>query len=178
VGPIESDLVQLIAEDRWRLKRARAIENNIFALGVNDHADKIESGDQQIDNALAEAQTWVEQAKFLALITLYEQRIHRAIEKSTALLNAEQARRKADYAEAEKEAILLTRHAGSKGETYDDAGDFLPAQQHGGFVYSASEIARVSDRSRRVSEAVAHGKRSASSQASGFAPLSGGRRAA
>ena len=49
VGPIESDLVQLIAEDRWRLKRARAIENNIFAVGINEHASDIESGDQQID---------------------------------------------------------------------------------------------------------------------------------
>ncbi len=38
VGAQETDIVQSIAEDRWRLKRARAIENNIFAEGINRHA--------------------------------------------------------------------------------------------------------------------------------------------
>src|SRR6202050_4377814 len=33
VGALEIDLAQSIAEDRWRLKRARAIETGIFALG-------------------------------------------------------------------------------------------------------------------------------------------------
>src|ERR1017187_4609699 len=32
-GLLEHDLAQGIAEDRWRLKRARALENNVFALG-------------------------------------------------------------------------------------------------------------------------------------------------
>ena len=33
VGALEIDLAQAIAEDRWRLKRARAIEAGIFAAG-------------------------------------------------------------------------------------------------------------------------------------------------
>jgi hypothetical protein len=33
VGALEFDLAQAIAEDRWRLNRARALENSIFALG-------------------------------------------------------------------------------------------------------------------------------------------------
>ena len=31
VGALEHDLAQAIAEDRWRLNRARALENSIFA---------------------------------------------------------------------------------------------------------------------------------------------------
>src|SRR5580700_207963 len=33
VGALEIDIAQAIAEDRWRLKRARAIEAGIFAAG-------------------------------------------------------------------------------------------------------------------------------------------------
>jgi len=44
VGIQETDLVQLIAENRWRLKRARSIESNIFAAGIDAHAGEIESG--------------------------------------------------------------------------------------------------------------------------------------
>ncbi len=178
VGPVESDLVQSIAEDRWRLKRARTIENNIFAAGINEHADEIESGDLEIDNALAEGKTWLEQSKFLTLITLYERRIHRAIEKNTAQLRAEQATRKAAYAAAEREAILLSQHAASKGETYESASDFLPARQYGGFVYSPSGIGRMADRQRRLAEAVAHQNRSAGLRSRQSSPLSAGRRAA
>ena len=150
VGIQETDLVQLISEDRWRLKRARSIENNIFAAGINRHAGEIESGDEQIDNALAEGKTWVEQAKFLALITLYEQRINRAIEKNTTALRALQTARREAYRKAQQEAIHLMQEAESRGEIYRPQDDFRPASTHGGFVYSSSEIHRVLDRRARI----------------------------
>jgi hypothetical protein len=34
VGAYESDIAQSIADDRWRLKRARTIESSLFALGM------------------------------------------------------------------------------------------------------------------------------------------------
>ena len=153
-GIIETDLVQSIAEDQWRLKRARAIENNIFAAGINHHTGEIESGDAQIDDAFAEGKTWVEQSRCLALVTLYEQRIHRSIEKATARLEALQAKRKEAYAEAENQAVLLTNYAEQQGETYDPAGDFQPASRYGHFVYSKAAIFRVRDRRARVFEAL------------------------
>jgi hypothetical protein len=154
IGIQETDLVQLIAEDRWRLKRARSIESNIFAAGINAHAGEIESGDEQIDNALAEGKTWVEQAKFLALITLYEQRINRAIEKNTAALRALQTARREAYAQAEQEAIMLTEYAEQQGETYDPGDDFLPTSEHGQFVYSPAKITRILDRKFRLHQAL------------------------
>ncbi len=154
VGIIETDLVQSICEDQWRLKRARAIENNIFAAGINQHSGEIESGDAQIDDALAEGKTWVEQSRCLALITLYEQRIHRSIEKAMARLEALQAKRREAHAEAENQAVLLTGYAEQQGETYAPGDDFLPASRYGHFVYSKAAIFRARDRRARVFEAL------------------------
>ena len=33
-GPIEIDLVQSVADDRWRLKHAACLESGIFAQGI------------------------------------------------------------------------------------------------------------------------------------------------
>ncbi len=154
VGIQETDAVQSIAEDQWRLKRARSIENSIFAAGINVHAGETESGDEEIDNALAEGKTWVEQSKFLALITLYEQRINRAIEKNTAALRALQTARREAHAQAEQEAIMLTEYAEQQGETYNPGDDFLPASEHGQFVYSPAKIARILDRKFRLHQAL------------------------
>ena len=161
--------MQLVAEDRWRLKRARSIESNIFAEGINRHAGETQSGHSEIDNALAEGATWIEQAKFLALITLYEQRINRSIEKNTAALRALQTTRREAHAIAQQEAILLTQHAASQGETYHPGNDFLPASAHGHFVYSSAEIARVIGRHHRISAALqfAHRGPGRSSKAAG-----------
>jgi hypothetical protein len=151
VGIIETDLAQEIAEDRWRLKRVRSIENSIFAQGNDDHAPN--SGNPQVDAALAEGQTWVEQARNIQLLSLYEQRIRRAIEKNTAEFKAMQIERKAAHAQAQHQAILLAREAQSEGRVYDPASDFTPAPDHGGFVYSSSEITRILDRAQRLRRA-------------------------
>src|SRR5689334_20469193 len=37
VGDFECDVAQSVADDRWRLKRARAIETSSFALAMPDH---------------------------------------------------------------------------------------------------------------------------------------------
>jgi hypothetical protein len=150
VGIQETDLVQAIAENRWRLKRARALENNIFAEGVNLHAGETESGDAEIDNALAEGKTWIEQARFLALITVYEQRINRSLEKDMAELRALQAARREAYKQAQQEAIHLMQEAEARGEIYEPEDDFLPASAHRQFVYSPAEIHRVLDRRARI----------------------------
>ena len=38
VGDFERDIAQSIADDRWRLKRARALEAGTFALGMSQHS--------------------------------------------------------------------------------------------------------------------------------------------
>src|SRR5580658_3166349 len=92
VGALELDLAQSIAEDRWRLKRARAVESGIYALGQSQPAGD-DLGQIQVGEALAQARTWLADGKNLQLLTLYEQRIHRSVEKNTAELAALQTKR-------------------------------------------------------------------------------------
>src|ERR1019366_8426512 len=69
----ERDLAQCIADDRWRLKRVRTIESGMFAIGMQNGADSM--GSPQVDDALAQARTWAQEARNLQLLTIYEQRI-------------------------------------------------------------------------------------------------------
>jgi hypothetical protein len=62
IGAIELDLVHAIAEDRWCLNRARALENSIFTLGLQDHSDPV-ADDPEVEAALAQGRTWIAQAK-------------------------------------------------------------------------------------------------------------------
>ncbi|HEY6344315.1 MAG TPA: hypothetical protein VIY49_22715, partial [Bryobacteraceae bacterium] len=132
VGALELDLAQAIAEDRWRLNRARALENSIFALGQSEHLVQ-DSGHPEADAALAQGRTWMAHAHQLHLLTTYENRIRRSVEKNTAELQALQAQRKAAIAKAEEEAVLLVQLAQTEGGEYDPADDFPPESQPLGF---------------------------------------------
>ncbi len=92
VGGLETDLAQSVADDRWRLKRAAAIESNIFAIGLS-HPDINVAGQEEVDIALASARVWLERGKDLQLLTLYESRIQRRVEKNLALLRQLQQQR-------------------------------------------------------------------------------------
>jgi hypothetical protein len=165
IGFQEHELAQDIAEDRWRIKRARSLENSIFAECHLHYSDMAPYGEPQVDGALSEAKTWLEQSRQLQLLTLYEGRIRRAIEKNTDELKAMQAERKAAYAQAQHDAILLVRVATSEGETYLPLADFAPPESHGGFVFSLPDLVRVVNREYRLNRA----RHLANSQP--FAPL-------
>jgi hypothetical protein len=146
VGADEEDLAQSIAADRWRIKRARNMENALFAQIEAEQAG-------EFPPAAAHVLSWIDPATGLQRIALYAGRIQRAIEKNTAELKALQAARKAAYAQALEEAIFLTQLAAAKGQVYEPANDFEPSSSHGGFAYSAQEIARIISRARRLEEA-------------------------
>src|SRR5271156_5732604 len=65
VGALEIELAQSIAEDHWRLKRARALETGIFALGHEGALGALATRDRDdpaqlpIDEALSRARTWL-----------------------------------------------------------------------------------------------------------------------
>jgi hypothetical protein len=152
VGALELDLARAIAEDRWRLNRARALENSIFTLGFQEHSDP-NAAHSKVDAALAQGRTWIGQAKNLQLLTTYEQRIRRSVEKNTAELRALQAARKAAIAKAETEARLLVQLAEVQGGHYDPASDFPRESQPLGFVFSRSAALRQIERDSRLSRA-------------------------
>ena len=146
LGALETDLAQAIAEDKWRLNRARALENSIFTLGLQDHSD-LAAGNPEVDAAFAQGRTWIEQARNLQLLTTYEQRIRRSIEKNTAELGTLQAARKAAVEQAEEKARLLVQLAeyeAKQGRNYDPSNDFPSESQPLGFVFSRLAVLRRS----------------------------------
>jgi hypothetical protein len=153
VGALEQDLAQSIAEDKWRLNRARALESGIFALG--QLADESQPIDQReidrpvLSQTLSQAKTWLDDGKHIQLLSLYQQRIQRSIERNMAELRTLRAERKAARDQAVEEAVLLFQLAKSKGEAYNPAADF-PSPE---FVFSTAEFETMIDRKQRLDEA-------------------------
>jgi hypothetical protein len=141
----ERDLVHAIANDQWRLHRAGAIEHNIFALGAQTHPVKIEGADRSANAALTQAQTFLDDAKQLNLLTLYESRINRTLQRNFNELHALQTDRKAAEALGLEEAALLLQLALTEGKHYDPRPD--------GFGFSNTEIIRHIDRATRLTAA-------------------------
>src|SRR5271154_749942 len=126
VGALEIDIAQAIAEGRWRLKRARAIETGIFAagrqglLGFNPGVATTEDPVQLlIEDSLIQARTWLAKNDNFLLLALYEQRINRTIERNMAELRTLRAERKAARDQALEEALLLPKPAKRKGKKYE-----------------------------------------------------------
>ena len=152
VPGIEASLVQSIADGRWRLQRASAMENSVLSMGTQTPPNII-AGNEEIYTAFAQAIVWLKKDKNLGLLTLYESRIGRRVEKDMQSLRQLQQDRQAALDKAVEEATLLAQLAASKGEVYDIERDFpseaLPPQ----FVFSTGEIARRVAHNRRLAEA-------------------------
>jgi hypothetical protein len=146
VGVLEQSVAEAIADDRWRRRRAIAMENALFSRIAQEQSDSS-------DPVAALADAYLDASKGLRTVALYANRLQRAIEKNTAYLESLQAKRKAAYAQAQQEAILLTQLAEANGETYNPEPDFPSIGAVGEFAYSRPEIARLIARASRLSDA-------------------------
>jgi hypothetical protein len=144
-GAMETQLAQRIATDSWRLNRISAVEDNLFALGHNAKSDETETEDPEIHAALTAAKIYKAEGKQLQLLTLYEQRINRNIQKNLAMLQALQAARLAKREAEMKEAKKLQQLSEMKGLPYEPTRD--------GFVFSNEEIRAAIDKDRRLDRA-------------------------
>ena len=136
--PMENQLAQSIAEDSWRLNRARAIENNMFALGHKDQR-------REAQIALADAETFQTQPEAFNLLSIYEQRINRNLQRNMKLLRELQTERKQQRQQAMEEAKLLAQLNLMNGLPYEP--------EKNGFVFSPAEINRAIDRDNRLQAA-------------------------
>jgi hypothetical protein len=144
-GAMETQLAQRIATDSWRLNRISAVEDNLFALGLHEHGGKLHLEHEQIDAALTTARVFTMESKQLQLLTLYEQRINRSLQKNLAMLQQLQATRKAADEAAMKEAATLLKLSEMRGTEYQPAKD--------GFVFSRDQIHAAVDRQYRLDRA-------------------------
>ena len=90
----------------WRLDRAAAIEEGIFALALDP-----ESNDA---DALAPARAWLADHRSLGLLTTYEQRIRRALAADKAELAKLQESRAKSVAGPEPESVCSTPGASAE----------------------------------------------------------------
>ena len=147
-GAMETQLAQRIATDSWRLNRISAIEDNLFALGHNAKSDDTETEDPEIHAALTAAKVFTAESKQLQLLTLYEQRINRNIQKNLATLQTLQTARLAKREAEMKEAKKLLQLSEMKGLPYG------PAEiSKDGFVFSTAQIHAAIDKERRLQRA-------------------------
>jgi len=151
VGSHETLLARSIAEAHWRLVRARAMEENLFAIHIANYADHSLAGDDpQIADAIHMAQAFAEQTAAFDRLTMYEQRIRRGMERDFKLLEAARKERMAAEAKALEEAKLLFQSAQQNGETFDPAAEAL---ENGGFVYPIDRLQAATRRDYRLSKA-------------------------
>jgi hypothetical protein len=144
-GAMEIQLAQRIATDSWRLNRIAAIEDNLFALGLHENGGKLCPEHEQIDAALTTARVFTLESKQLQLLTLYEQRINRSIQKNLAILQQLQAERKAQREVEMKEAAALLKLSEMRGLEYSPAKD--------GFLFSTAQIHAAIERDQRLERA-------------------------
>jgi hypothetical protein len=162
--PLELQFASVIAEDFWRLQRIRAVENDIFALGNFSDAADIDVDHPEVHTSLTRAQTFLDRSKDFERLTLYEQRINRAIEKNRKQLDELQAERKRRREEALEHACLLSQVPAGPALAPQNADQSQNADQpqsidregaaaENGFVFSSDEIERAKHRRSRLIEA-------------------------
>ena len=148
MGPVEMDLVQQIADDRWRLKHAAALASAIFAAEITQ-PDELTSNNEEVDTALAQGRAWLAKGGSLQLLSVYENRLQRRFERNMAELRTLQADRKAALEQALEEADLVFQLAESKGE---DPDPYLPAI-FARFDFSTNDCKRLLLRRRTLQQA-------------------------
>jgi hypothetical protein len=146
----EQWLANSIAEDMWRLDRARGEENNIYALSYSGEiGDSLTADSPEVHTAACQARTWLAEGKHLQALSLYESRLRRNIEKAQKELRELQSERKALYAQALEEAKLLAQLAEYEGQTLNPD----EVVEHNGFAFSNREILAIIRREQRLAMA-------------------------
>jgi hypothetical protein len=122
-----------------------AVEDNLFALGQFQHGGETCPDVPQIDAALTTARVFTMESKNLQLLTLYEQRLNRAIQKNLAMLQSLQAARKTQREVEMRQAANLLQLNEMRGLEYVPGRD--------GFVFSNDQIHAAIDREHRLQRA-------------------------
>ena len=151
----ERSIAQSIADARWRLTRARSIESSIFAMGMRAPGAAV-TGVPQVDDGFSQARTWIEDSRNLQLLTIYEQRIQRAIDKNLAYLETLRTKRQATAQEDMRQAKLIYQLAQAEGKPYQPEAYFTAAPPPRESVFSTPEVARALGREILLDDATRH----------------------
>jgi hypothetical protein len=109
VGSRENELVQSLADHRWRLERIPGLEKNIYALARIEFQNLYPEYGSVIREGLIEAKTFLAYQKQLNNLNIQEARLRRHFEKDLAELRQLQAERR-EAQEAESAASQSPEH--------------------------------------------------------------------
>jgi hypothetical protein len=142
-GLLETKAVQTIADTYWRLDRIRAMENNLFALALEEQEPL--SSDPLISSALAQARSLEHRGDLLARLSLYEQRLNRTLAQAQAQLKQlQQERAKAEARDLE---------AAEKIRNLKEALNECWQPEENGFEFSSSHLEAYIRRRQLIREA-------------------------
>jgi hypothetical protein len=150
--PLEEQYAQTYCDTQWRLNRALSFEDAIFALGHSEEAGEIETEHPQVHAALTAARVYRDDNKSFANLTLYEQRLHRTLDKTLRELKALQAERKAQR-QAELDAAVAERNLlkmKAKHGNHHIPTETEPITRQ--FVFSIAEIEAEARRQFRLAD--------------------------
>jgi hypothetical protein len=131
-GLLEIKAVQTIADTHWRLDRIRAMEHNLFSLGLQEQSTNIAYDDPAIHSALAQAKAVQSNADTLARLSLYEQRLNRTLTLAKAELKQLQQERRTAEEHALSEAAPICKLKEALGQPWKPEDD--------GFEFSSSHL--------------------------------------
>ena len=160
-GGMETELAQAICDDRWRLKSAAAWEKAILAEGITQ-LDNGSSGHEEVDAALAHGRVWVKRGKDLALLSLYEHRMQRRVEKNLQLLKELQAGRTSAEEHISSDVERFLEAAKTEGRPYDPEKEYPADALYPQFDFSIPDIVRKIHHRQRYWEVASRKAKAAS----------------
>ena len=128
----EKELVQSLADLKWRLLRCSQLEHNLFALGRVEFAQTFDHEPEPVRSALIQAYTLRTYAKDLNNLSIQETRLDKRFQRELKELNRIQTERQ------EQERIALRQAAQLYMQAKKENKPFNPAQL--GFEFSIEEI--------------------------------------
>jgi hypothetical protein len=151
--PLEEQYAQTFCDTQWRLNRARSFEDAMIGLGHSEEAGEIETEHVQVHAVLTAARVFRDDSKSFVNLTLYEQRLHRTLDKTLRELKALQAERKAQR-QAELDAAVAERNLikmKAKHGRHHIQPESEPITRQ--FVFSTAEIEAEARRQFRLADA-------------------------
>ncbi|MDE3197521.1 MAG: hypothetical protein KGN84_14315 [Acidobacteriota bacterium] len=134
-GALEQTLVHNIATGYWRLQRAEAIEENYLSIEAERREDSLQARNAQLQNAALHCLTFFDAPDKFVRLSLYEQRLHRKIEKDLKTLQALQAKRAAGEAAPVGPARVSAAAQSAAAESAAAPADSIASAENG-FVLS------------------------------------------
>lgn len=138
---VERHLAQTIADHQWRLNRLCAIEDGLLIIGAPPAELQPETGVPAADHILNNARAFRDHARAFATLSIYEQRIHRSMEKCRREFKQLQTENRTRHEQEMEDAIRLQRYDEMERLDFDPAAD--------GFVFATDEIDTARDQSNR-----------------------------